>query len=1216
MSLKSAHIAQGPYLYPAGNTPAVCLTDTVPPEVDANILLLGCGDIRNVLFTIYSGSGSDSRKLDFTCCDIEAEIVARNAVALTLISDDKDGANLQHIWSLYYHVFVDPQSMDLLRAHVQSLLANASSLETWSKSSYASLVRFCDDTTFQAVVKIWKLYAIGPSSAKEYKATQALLKDQWKAAQRHQSDKVADGVVLDGLRAAAPMVSEAFTDVGKQYRAFWSTGTCLDDKKLNSKFTVANPLFGCLRNNLILHYGMSPLTGFHLAPAYTQLAVGSPLMPTVAKELWPSSVSSSLQAALEQFSAWCNAFRNRIDTVTVRFVNADALAFCHVLQHHQKNGQTKDVHWYRNTWTFEPLILDPTEYAKHLAPASFNVVDTSNLMDHLGSLNVLTAAGPLLDRCPISTLRTEMLLPREANLADSVKKLLCGDLSTVALLLGLKPIQYWTNATNTWNINEGSTRNIPGGDEVFCAMSRPIVLWKPLDLSHVQYDAKELARFLYNIYKEMFSDESLAECFSILGLRNKNFMQKKLHTHGVYTRASLAALLRCIKNSNVVDCPRLVRKLVAGLIFNDESLTMGPYHFQSLCVHLEMLSVIRVDQIFDWWHPSSFLQDLKGPFRTWQYIPSIVCVTLVVPRKTVLMFSDVNKGNGTPVCQIQTQSSLSGKQSNYPDIQMGFGTITTSGRAFNNEYRVVVTTDAEGWKGKSPLIVSAMVSTCSMVEYGDTAGRVKFALKNTPMAMAKFSSKFGMFLNLHESNVGQKDVFVTQQAPNMAGHMSVSSMTAPQLSPNGIANVTITPALTPTHVASCQIRYDITSEDAKRLLRDDAAVVVKQSGLFELKLDMGSQMEQRLKVPFALKSTVSKTKISRKGLWVDFTAPIADLQSLAAQPNAIFPMNVCEGATSLDHLAYVDPDTLPKLRLDKASWLIAHTCCPATMSGSEYQEYEKARVDSNLPMPGRLGVKESLHCVYMHMTGQRGLQKTNSFCLTSPSGVVSIIVVDCIRMDLSHQTVFLDAALLPPQADSGSAYLTQLATALPRLACINVNDDETSVWKHLLPAFAERCRQWTHKDTCEYQVTGCVPISMETNELFMCSCGAGVFPNDYLKSTKPFEQVSHLAVRVAIPVIFSSPISQDDDGAVAAHASDLRPHGERPSDVSVENSKPKKAGCLKCNAPTTKAGNPLLKCAKCKVAQYCSPDCQKKDWKKHKQTCNSVPSNVAGDDAA
>jgi len=40
--------------YPIGQTSAVDLTDTLTPEEPANVLLLGCGDPRNILFTVHS----------------------------------------------------------------------------------------------------------------------------------------------------------------------------------------------------------------------------------------------------------------------------------------------------------------------------------------------------------------------------------------------------------------------------------------------------------------------------------------------------------------------------------------------------------------------------------------------------------------------------------------------------------------------------------------------------------------------------------------------------------------------------------------------------------------------------------------------------------------------------------------------------------------------------------------------------------------------------------------------------------------------------------------------------------------------------------------------------------------------------------------------------------------------------------------------------------
>jgi hypothetical protein len=86
------------FFYPIGNTGATSLTQDLSPEQSADILLLGCGDPRNILFTLYSDVTVNSgmaifatpsrlatdlrfttvpRKMDITCCDIEPAILGR-----------------------------------------------------------------------------------------------------------------------------------------------------------------------------------------------------------------------------------------------------------------------------------------------------------------------------------------------------------------------------------------------------------------------------------------------------------------------------------------------------------------------------------------------------------------------------------------------------------------------------------------------------------------------------------------------------------------------------------------------------------------------------------------------------------------------------------------------------------------------------------------------------------------------------------------------------------------------------------------------------------------------------------------------------------------------------------------------------------------------------------------------------------------------------------
>lgn len=83
------------WFYAVGNTPATNLTRSIPHGEDAQILTLGCGDLRNVLYTAHVerglGTGACSprllasvadktcreapRKLDVSCCDIDGKII-------------------------------------------------------------------------------------------------------------------------------------------------------------------------------------------------------------------------------------------------------------------------------------------------------------------------------------------------------------------------------------------------------------------------------------------------------------------------------------------------------------------------------------------------------------------------------------------------------------------------------------------------------------------------------------------------------------------------------------------------------------------------------------------------------------------------------------------------------------------------------------------------------------------------------------------------------------------------------------------------------------------------------------------------------------------------------------------------------------------------------------------------------------------------------------
>lgn len=52
--------------------------------------------------------------------------------------------------------------------------------------------------------------------------------------------------------------------------------------------------------------------------------------------------------------------------------------------------------------------------------------------------------------------------------------------------------------------------------------------------------------------------------------------------------------------------------------------------------------------------------------------------------------------------------------------------------------------------------------------------------------------------------------------------------------------------------------------------------------------------------------------------------------------------------------------------------------------------------------------------------------------------------------------------------------------------------------------------------------------------------------------------------------------------------------------------RPRPNGCFYCHkgANAVLMAAPLLRCSRCKIAKYCTAECQKSDWKVHKQVCS------------
>lgn len=159
---------------------------------------------------------------------------------------------------------------------------------------------------------------------------------------------------------------------------------------------------------------------------------------------------------------------------------------------------------------------------------------------------------------------------------------------------------------------------------------------------------------------------------------------------------------------------------------------------------------------------------------------------------------------------------------------------------------------------------------------------------------------------------------------------------------------------------------------------------------------------------------------------------------------------------------------------------------------------------------------------------------------------------------------------------------------------VTANEAEFNMWKQVLPSCVERCRtDWSHRGDCEYRAAGKIPLTDQDDAAqFLCSCGQGVFPDDFTLADVPgwLSVARKYSTRAAISPAFWAPFVDDlytpPTGGVAAS--------------------PPSGGCNVCGLTQKMDGNKLMNCGNCRLVKYCSVQCQKKDWKSHKPVCLSA----------
>ncbi|XP_067033885.1 uncharacterized protein [Acropora muricata] len=353
---------EGLFSYSMGNTRARDLTEFMATSADQmlDLLLLASGDVRNILYTVAEMSLRNSQEraqcLNFHLNDYDPTIVARNAVILDVVgSINADVAeDLDFLWNIWYNMALSESDYIRLQK-VLSVLA-----ERKFDSVDQSVLRFGDSTVFKECQDIWKDWKGLDLDIKKVKQERRnFIANRFKTLEKESKVKdLCDGILS---RLMVGITSHRLNpeDMLRVELKHWFEEGSTNDEAENTNPTLIRPFVHKWKQ----HYAACPFESY---------------LPVEGKLLQRyGSLTASCKEILRLLVKRYQQYRSNPISLKVTLWTGDALSLC--------------------TSGFPPEQL-------------FDVIDTSNVGDHIGLLNVLVCCGPRLKIPSKSILFTSSML--------------------------------------------------------------------------------------------------------------------------------------------------------------------------------------------------------------------------------------------------------------------------------------------------------------------------------------------------------------------------------------------------------------------------------------------------------------------------------------------------------------------------------------------------------------------------------------------------------------------------------------------------------------------------------------------------------------------------------------------------------------------------------------------------------------------------------------
>jgi MYND finger len=1136
---------------------------------------------------------------------LNALISARNILLLSWLLDETtiDDAQTTHHWSAFYSVVVKPECFQEIHDRSSLLHQFSADLETWHSCKYGDVLRFTDAKSLHQVRRIWAKYSNfpAPGSAPHRKFRD----DFMKQVGRIHKEKLQGGFSVSGVRSAGINSIAALVVISESFGRFWKTGVAGGLPELTENATCLNPLLVFSEaggDRCSIHYGADPLLGFHCSTAFVEMSPveSSKFSPDQYRQSEDREISIRrfVKTAMEQFKAWCISFQSAAvearrasgeKSLIVHHFCGDALEFSFSAQTAMRRMEPKSniFNSCRAPWKDS---LEFLEDATFLGP--FDVIDTSNISDHVGPMHVLIGCLPLLKHSANSTLYTDHLVQdsKDSRPIDRLKSLLCGDPTSIFVLLRAAPMECLTGITSVSSFLEETYRTFfPAANGV--SQSRWRLAWKDIrfcdpnassllsDRYPCSWDDEALARLLVAIYHEMFKEEEIATAMESLA--------KKYVMPRHYTRSGFVALLSLIQRRHQVkDWTKLYETFV-GVISQHDPLSLKTNAAQDLFLqlHLQGLYTCGIMRTFV----------PRNPPRGWPcplpFPPTLGLLFRVPFGKCLPVLSECRKKTLSLVFEVYVDS---------PPFSNRYGSIHCA-----YAHQIPPSELPEAWRDCSDLIVYVHVASWTIVSNSSTASKISLRLRHDIASLQTFGLSLGPYLTIFETNL-HNSVYVVPKFPHdpLGGNVSANSSATIERPECSI----LVPNMSIVNGQITATTRAFLKGDPKARLAKGAPVTNVQTSASILTISLGT-LKLPLPVPFPFQHGNCTVRIARKSGWIEAVVPFTTNTSPASFN--VDPFSIIR-EKSLTPYSWTMPRVIPKglpvvqLSTDNnLGWIRDHVM-------SSFSNRERALRDDNFNTrttgDGFVDLKEELFIIILRAAGLQDPSPHKIFLLETPSmGVCCVIFVKHVKLEESYATLAADAYVLVLTPDLVHRFSRELLDLNEGGAIqIKCSEESYKVWGRYLAASIERCRDWVHTKRCA--TAGYKTHEDDTNQpllRWICRCGAGKVPQEF-REEKRWKPFSPFVVRCLLTPVFPAPSMelQIPESMLGNFKKDMDAHIDDERDEKAkEKDSLKELRCSTCKAAGRRDGGKLLRCSGCSQAVYCSKECQRNDWKDHRKRC-------------